>query len=302
MIGMAGGPLAPPMPQVDANVKLAFRERFDAAGWERLLFPAALKPINLNWGLIMLLNDKAVVVTGAAGGIGRAIAEEAKRAGARLALVDVDVEQLRKTVASLKDGGTEVLPYGLDLKDSALWQNTIDEIASHFGGIDVLVNNAISVKYEPMSDVNLQSYRHQMTIGLDAVFWGIQAATPYLAKSGHGSIINMTSPASIHGIPNGSVYAAIKGAISALTRQCAVELGEKGIRVNAVAPGPIPTPGTRRIVDEAGWQKRLVRSPLGRLSTPEGVARTVVFLASDAADCINGDVVFVDGGRSISAL
>jgi len=69
-----------------------------------------------------------------------------------------------------------------------------------------------------------------------------------------------------------------------------------------VAPGPIPTPGTRRIVDEAGWQKRLVRSPLGRLSTPEGVARTVVFLASDAADCINGDVVFVDGGRSISAL
>ena len=250
----------------------------------------------------MLLNDKTVVVTGAAGGIGRAIAEEAKRAGARLALVDVDVEQLLKTVASLKDGGTEVLPYGLDLKDSALWQNTIDEIASHFGGIDVLVNNAISVKYEPMSDVNLQSYRHQMTIGLDAVFWGIQAATPYLAKSGHGSIINMTSPASIHGIPNGSVYAAIKGAISALTRQCAVELGEKGIRVNAVAPGPIPTPGTRRIVDEAGWQKRLVRSPLGRLSTPEGVARTVVFLASDAADCINGDVVFVDGGRSISAL
>ena len=112
----------------------------------------------------------------------------------------------------------------------------------------------------------------------------------------------MTSPASIPGIPNGSVYAAIKGAISALTRQCAVELGEKGIRVNAVAPGPIPTPGTRRIVDEAGWQKRLVRSPLGRLSTPEGVARTVVFLASDAADCINGDVVFVDGGRSISAL
>ena len=166
----------------------------------------------------------------------------------------------------------------------------------------MLVNNAISVKYEPMSDVTLQSYRHQMTIGLDAVFWGIQAATPYLAKSGHGSIINMTSPASIHGIPNGSVYAAIKGAISALTRQCAVELGEKGIRVNAVAPGPIPTPGTRRIVDEAGWQKRLVRSPLGRLSTPEGVARTVVFLASDAADCINGDVVFVDGGRSISAL
>jgi 3-oxoacyl-[acyl-carrier protein] reductase len=123
-----------------------------------------------------------------------------------------------------------------------------------------------------------------------------------MLAQGAGSIVNMTSPASVHGIPNGSVYAAVKGAISALTRQCAVELGQKGIRVNAVAPGPMPTPGTMRVVDEEGWKKRLARSPLGRLSTPEGVARVVVFLASDAADCVNGDVMFVDGGRSISAM
>jgi len=145
-------------------------------------------------------------------------------------------------------------------------------------------------------------YRRQMAIGLDAVYWGIQAVTPHMIAQGSGSIVNMTSPASVHGIPNGSVYAAIKGAISALTRQCAVELGQQGIRVNAVAPGPMPTPGTMRVVDEEGWKKRLARSPLGRLSTPEGVARIVVFLASDAADCVNGDVVFGDGGRSISAM
>jgi 3-oxoacyl-[acyl-carrier protein] reductase len=249
-----------------------------------------------------VLKDKTVIVTGAAGGIGRAIAEEAGRAGARLALVDADAPRLDETVTAIRADGAEVLPCVVDMTDRALWQRTIDDVATQLSGIDVLVNNAMWVKYEPMTEVQEDVYRRQMAIGLDAVFWGIQAVTPHMIAEGAGSIVNMTSPASVHGIPNGSVYAAVKGAISALTRQCAVELGQQGIRVNAVAPGPMPTPGTMRVVDEEGWKKRLARSPLGRLSTPEGVARLVVFLASDAADCINGDVVFADGGRSISAM
>lgn len=248
------------------------------------------------------LKDKTVIVTGAAGGIGRAIAEEAGREGARLALVDADAARLDETAKAIAADGAEVLPCAVDMTDRALWQKRIDDIAAHFGGIDVMVNNAMWVKYEPMVEVQEDVYRRQMAIGLDAVYWGTQAVTPHMVARGAGSIVNMTSPASVHGIPNGSVYAAVKGAISALTRQCAVELGQQGIRVNAVAPGPMPTPGTMRVVDEEGWKKRLERSPLGRLSTPEGVARLVVFLASDAADCINGDVVFADGGRSISAM
>jgi 3-oxoacyl-[acyl-carrier protein] reductase len=248
------------------------------------------------------LKDKTVIVTGAAGGIGRAVAEEAGHAGARLALVDADAARLGETAAAIRAAGAEVLPCVVDMTDREAWQKCIDDIAAHFGGIDVLVNNAIWVKYEPMAEVKEDVYRRQMAIGVDAVYWGIQAVTPHMLAQGAGSIVNMTSPASVHGIPNGSVYAAVKGAISALTRQCAVELGQKGIRVNAVAPGPMPTPGTMRVVDEEGWKKRLARSPLGRLSTPEGVARVVVFLASDAADCVNGDVMFVDGGRSISAM
>lgn len=249
-----------------------------------------------------MLEDKTVIVTGAAGGIGRAIAEEAGREGARLTLVDADAARLDETVAAIRADGVEALSCAVDMTDRELWQTTIDDVATHFGGIDVLVNNAMWVKYEPITDVQEDVYRRQMAIGLDAVFWGIQAVTPHMVARGDGSIVNMTSPASVHGIPNGSVYAAVKGAISALTRQCAVELGQQGIRVNAVAPGPMPTPGTMRVVDEEGWKKRLARSPLGRLSTPQGVARLVVFLASDAADCINGDVVFADGGRSISAM
>ena len=249
-----------------------------------------------------VLKGKTVIVTGAAGGIGRAIAEEAGHVGARLALVDADAERLDETVTAIRANGAEVLPCAIDMTNRALWQKIIDDIAAHFGGIDVMVNNAMWVKYELMTEVQEEVYRRQMAIGLDAVYWGIQAVTPHMIAQGSGSIVNMTSPASVHGIPNGSVYAAIKGAVSALTRQCAVELGQQGIRVNAVAPGPMPTPGTMRVVDEEGWKKRLARSPLGRLSTPEGVARIVVFLASDAADCVNGDVVFGDGGRSISAM
>ena len=249
-----------------------------------------------------VLSDKTVIVTGAAGGIGRAIAEEAGRAGARLALVDVDAPRLDDTTAAIRADGAEVLSCAVDLTDRARWQKTVDDIAAHFDGVDVLVNNAIWVKYEPMVEVAEDVYRRQMAVGLDAVYWGIQAAAPHMIAKGAGSIVNMTSPASVHGIPNGSVYAAVKGAISSLTRQCAVELGQQGVRVNAVAPGPIPTPGTMRVVDAEGWGRRLERSPLGRLSTPDGVARVVVFLASDAADGVNGDVVFVDGGRSISAM
>ena len=249
-----------------------------------------------------ILENKVVIVTGAAGGIGRAIAEEAGREGARLALVDFDEDSLVATVAAIRSNGAEVLTCAIDITNRVSWQQRIGEIAAHFGAIDAMVNNAMWVKYEPISEVCEEVYRRQMSVGLDAVYWGIQAVVPHMMARGAGSIVNMTSPASVHGIPNGSVYAAVKGAISALTRQCAVELGQKGIRVNAVAPGPMPTPGTMRVVDEEGWRKRLARSPLGRLSSPEGVARLVGFLASDAADCINGDVVFADGGRSISAM
>tara|TARA_B000000441_G_scaffold96341_1_gene67024 strand:- start:1187 stop:1936 length:750 start_codon:yes stop_codon:yes gene_type:complete len=249
-----------------------------------------------------MLKDKTIIVTGAAGGIGRAVAEAAADAGAHLALIDIDQAQLSETADLISGNGGDVKTLNVDITDRTLWQNTIDGVAEDWGRIDALVNNAMWVQYEPMVEVTEDVYRRQMSIGIDAVYWGIQAVAPHMMQQASGSIINMTSPASVHGIPNGSVYAAVKGAISSLTRQCAVELGQKGIRVNAVAPGPIPTPGTMRVVDEEGWEKRLQRSPLGRLSTVEGVAQVVLFLASDASDCVNGDVLFADGGRSISAM
>ncbi|MBT5569845.1 MAG: SDR family NAD(P)-dependent oxidoreductase, partial [Alphaproteobacteria bacterium] len=145
------------------------------------------------------LKDKTVIVTGAAGGIGRAIAQEAGRAGARLALVDADAARLDETVTAIRAIGAEVLPCAVDMTDRTLWQKNIDDIAAHFCGIDVMVNNAMWVEYEPMAEVQEGVYRRQMAIGLDAVFWGIQAVTPHMIAQGAGSIVNMTSPASVHG-------------------------------------------------------------------------------------------------------
>lgn len=116
------------------------------------------------------LKDKVVIVTGAAGGIGRAIAEEAGREGARLAIVDADGQRLDETVAALRTVGAEVMPCVLDMTDRAAWQARIGEIAVHFGRIDVLVNNAMWVKYEPIGEVQEDTYRRQMAIGLDAVY------------------------------------------------------------------------------------------------------------------------------------
>ena len=248
------------------------------------------------------LENKVIIVTGAAGGIGRAIAEEAGREGARLALVDSNEDSLVATAAAIRSNGAEVLTCAIDITNRVSWQQRIGEIAAHFGAIDAMVNNAMWVKYEPIAEVCEEVYRHQMSVGLDAVYWGIQAVEPHMTARGAGRHCqhDVTRLGARHSERLG--VRGRQGAISALTRQCAVELGQKGIRVNAVAPGPMPTPGTMRVVDEEGWRKRLARSPLGRLSTPEGVARLVVFLASDAADCINGDVVFADGGRSISAM
>ena len=132
------------------------------------------------------LTDKTVIVTGAAGGIGRAIAEEAGRAGARLALVDVDAERLHETATAIGTEGPDVLPCPLDITDRAAWQQCIDDIAAHFSGIDVLVNNAMWVNYEPMTEVQEDVYRRQMAIGLDAVYWGIQAIVPHLVARGAG--------------------------------------------------------------------------------------------------------------------
>ena len=133
------------------------------------------------------------------------------------------------------------------------------------------------------------------------LIWATQAATPHLVARGGGAIVNLSSVAVSFGIGRAGVYTSIKGALDAFTRQQAAELAPQGIRVNAVAPGPVSTPGSNTVIDVAGWEARRARTPLRRLATAEDVADAVVYLVSDQARSVAGVTLKVDGGITIAA-
>jgi len=136
-----------------------------------------------------------------------------------------------------------------------------------------------------------------LDVGIKGTYWALQAATPHLVARGGGTaVINLSSVAVSFAIRNAAVYSSIKGAIDTLTRQQACELGAHGVRVNALAPGPVDTPGASAVIDEAGWEARRNRTPIRRLATAEDVAEAAVFLACDQARSIAGVTLKIDGG------
>jgi NAD(P)-dependent dehydrogenase (short-subunit alcohol dehydrogenase family) len=223
---------------------------------------------------------RVAVVTGAGRGIGAAIA-------ARLAADGMRV------VAADRAPGTELT---LDVTD----RDAVLEALGALERIDVVVNCAMWIRYERIEDVVEETVDGMLAVGLKSLLWTTQAALPTMRAQGGGCIVHMASPAALHGFPTAGVYSAVKGAVAAFTRQSAVELAPDGIRVNAVVPGAVPTPGAREIVDDAGYEYRRQRTPLGRLGTPEDIAGGVAFLASGDAGFMTGQLLVLDGGITIA--
>lgn len=244
------------------------------------------------------LQGMAAFVTGAGGGIGRAIALAFAREGARVALADVDDGLLDEAVS--QNGGLDLVAVHCDVSDRADVIEKIDAFAGAAGGLDILVNNAVVFHYAPLAEFDPDVIDTMLNVGLKGVYWSFQAATPHLKARGGGSIINLSSIAVAMSIPNASVYTSIKGAIDALTRQQAAELGPFGIRVNALAPGSVPTPGASAVIDPDGWKSREQKTVLKRLPSADDVGKAAVYLASNDSASVTGVTLTVDAGMTVT--
>ena len=247
------------------------------------------------------LAGKRTIVTGAANGIGRAIALRLAAEGARVALADVDEDAAAKVAAEVGDAGGEALVRKTDVTRDGDVGALVERTVSEWGGLDVMVNNAgIGVAGTAVTTTE-EEYEKVMDVCVRGTFLGMKHAIPAIKDSGGGSVVNMSSVAALIGLTDRAVYSAAKGAILAMTRASAIDHVEEGVRVNCVAPGTVDTPWVARITEgyedpEEARAKMRARQPHGRLVSPEEIAAMAAYLASDEALSCIGACMIVDGG------
>lgn len=246
------------------------------------------------------IDGEVAIVTGAASGMGRATAHLFGDEGARVALIDINEEPLQVVVKEMTDVGYDARGWVLDLSDEAAINTVFVEIAEHFGGIDILINNAgISIPAPIDSDDYGVAWSKSMAVLLTAHTLTIRAALPYLRKSPHGRIVNIASTEGLGATRYGSPYTAAKTGVIGLTRSLAVELGPEGITVNCICPGPINTGMTSGIADEDKIIFAKRRTALRRYAEPEEVAHGTLGLVLPASQYMTGVTLPVDGGLTI---
>jgi 3-oxoacyl-[acyl-carrier protein] reductase len=241
------------------------------------------------------LENKIALVTGAARGIGQAIALQLASDGADLALCDVKVEWLAETAAKVQALGRRAQTYAMDVANGAAVGEAVTKVAADFGRIDVLVNNAGITRDTLLMRMTEEDWDAVLDINLKGAFLVTKAVVKYMMKQRSGAIVNIASVVGIMGNAGQANYTASKAGLIALTKTTAKELGSRNVRVNAVAPGFIRTAMTEKLSEQAkDAMLRLV--PLGRPGEPEDVAKAVAFLASDNAAYVNGQTLTVCGG------
>ncbi len=250
----------------------------------------------------MRLQDKSAVITGAASGIGRAIALKFAHEGAAVMVADLDGKTVMGFADEIEADGGSAIGIGADITKRAEIDAMVAAAIERFGRIDVLVNNAGSRIIKPFLEHTEEHWRRMLDVNLTGHFFCCQAVIPHMLEAGGGRIINMASIASFVGRPNRAGYVAAKGGLLSLTRALAADMAGKKITVNAVAPGMIASPLNRDIAEDQvlgdAWNaENLAR----RWGEPEDVAGVAAFLASDDAGFITGETITVDGG-SIAAL
>lgn len=249
------------------------------------------------------LEGKVALVTGAAYGIGFAMAEAYAKAGAKIAFNCRGQEHLETALANYKAKGIDAKGYICDVTDEEQVANMVADIEKELGSIDILVNNAGIIKRIPMTEMSAAEFRQVIDIDLNAPFIVSKAVIPGMIKKGHGKIINICSMMSELGRETVSAYAAAKGGLKMLTKNIASEYGEYNIQCNGIGPGYIATPQTaplREIQPDGSKhpfdQFIISKTPAARWGNPEDLMGPAVFLASEASDFVNGQILYVDGG------
>lgn len=252
-----------------------------------------------------LLYGKTAIVTGAASGMGKAIARLFAKEGAAVVLADLNGEAAQQVADEMPGGKT--LAVRTDVADDQSVASLIAETISAFGTIDVLVNCAgVPQAFTPIEELSLEQWDRIMAVNTKSIYLTARHAVPHMKAGKHGSIINIASIAGIRARPGLNAYCASKGAAIMLTKALAIELAPYQIRVNVINPGPAETPMLGKFINgdeelvEAGKKEIFVSSvPLGTLIQPEDIAQAALYLASDLSKIVTGEVMNVDGGRGI---
>lgn len=242
-------------------------------------------------------DDRVVLITGAASGIGRATAERLAAEGALLFCVDVQQEPVTELVGALRANGTTAEARVCDVSDDAQVDATVAACVERFGKLDVLCNVAGILRFDHAHEIRTANWNKVMAVNVNGTFFMCRAALPHLLAS-KGNIVNVSSTAALSGQPWAAAYSASKGAVLALTRTLAIDYVKQGVRVNAVCPGDITTPIHNVFALPEGANPKLLRrvmAPMGR-GRPEDVAGVIAMLASDDGAFITGEHVRIDGG------
>ena len=246
------------------------------------------------------LTDKVALVTGAGKGLGRACALALAHAGADIALGLRDSTTASDLESEIKEMGREVIRIQMDVSTVTEIRNAVEEVITRFGRIDVLVNNVGVAPANPAEKVTEADYDLTMNLNVKAMFFTSQTVASHMIKQGGGRIINMSSQAGSITLDDESVYCMSKAAVNHMTKNLASEWAKYNIQVNAVAPTFIETPGTEPWLKDPVFRKSVLdRIPLGRIGKPMEVAGVVLFLASQAASLITGEIVVIDGGWTL---